>query len=113
MKSLRSAVSALAAFAVAFGSAAALQVSVEVVASRRGFRPGTVELRRGESVRLALSTADVEHCFALDAFRVEKRIVPGRTTFVEITPDRTGSFPFHCCLEPGNESLHGRLVVTE
>ena len=37
-------------------------------------------LRKGETVRLVLSTEDGEHCFAVDEFRLEKRVVPGRTT---------------------------------
>ena len=87
--------------------------ATEIVASRRGFKPDVVNLRRGDTVRVALSTSDVEHCFAVDALRIEKRIVPGRKTFVELTPDRAGTFPFYCCLEPGSEALRGRLVVSE
>jgi heme/copper-type cytochrome/quinol oxidase subunit 2 len=98
---------------VALAAQASGQDAVEVVASRDGFRPSAVEVRRGETVRLVLSTADVEHCFALDDFRIEKRIVPGRKTSVELTPDRTGSFPFYCCLEPRQERMRGRLVVSE
>jgi heme/copper-type cytochrome/quinol oxidase subunit 2 len=86
---------------------------VELVVSREGFRPKTLNARKGETLRLVLRTADVEHCFALDALRIEKRILPGRSTTADLTPDRVGSFPFHCCLEPGNEALRGRLVVSE
>jgi heme/copper-type cytochrome/quinol oxidase subunit 2 len=86
---------------------------VELVVSREGFRPKTLNARKGETLRLVLRTSDVEHCFALDALRIEKRILPGRATNVDLTPDRVGSFPFHCCLEPGNEAQRGRLVVSE
>jgi len=86
---------------------------VRVVASQRGFRPGVLSLRKGEAVRLVLSTADAEHCFAVDAFRVEKRILPGRTVTLDLTPDRAGTFPFYCCLEPDNGALQGRVVVAE
>jgi cytochrome c oxidase subunit II len=88
---------------------------VEVVASRGGFQPKVINVRRGESVRFQLSSADTDHCFALEAFRVEKRIRPGRATVVELTPERAGTFPFYCCLEAGEaaEREHGRLVVTE
>jgi heme/copper-type cytochrome/quinol oxidase subunit 2 len=94
-------------------AAASPQESLELVASRSGFRPAVVNLRRGEPARIRLSTADDEHCFAVDAFRIEKRIAPGRTTTLELTPDRSGSFPFYCCLEPRNERLMGKLVVAE
>jgi cytochrome c oxidase subunit 2 len=86
---------------------------VKVVASRQGFRPSSLSVRKGETLRLLLSTADDEHCFALDAFRVEKRIVPGKTTVIDVTPDRIGSFPFHCCLEEGPRTIRGELRVTE
>lgn len=86
---------------------------IEVVISRSGFNPRAVELRTGESVTIRLRTEDVEHCFAIDAFRIEKRVVPGRTTSVELTADRSGEFPFYCCLEPENAALRGRLIVRD
>jgi len=99
---------------LALGAAVrAPQEELELVASRAGFRPKQLKLRKGETARLLLKTADEEHCFALDAWRVEKRIAPGRTTTVELTPDRSGEFPFYCCLEPENKALQGKLVVVE
>jgi cytochrome c oxidase subunit 2 len=92
---------------------AGAQDEFSVVASKGGFKPVVVNVHKGESVRLNLTTADVEHCFALDAFRIEKKIVPGKTTKVDFTPDRTGSFPFYCCLEPTADAIRGRIVVAE
>jgi heme/copper-type cytochrome/quinol oxidase subunit 2 len=86
---------------------------VKVVASEKGFRPSSLSVRKGDTVRLLLTTADQEHCFAIDAFRIEKRIVPGKTTVVDLSPDKVGSFPFHCCLEEGPQAIHGELRVTE
>jgi heme/copper-type cytochrome/quinol oxidase subunit 2 len=72
-------------------------------------------LRKGETARFVLSSADVEHCFAIDALRIEKRIVPGRPTRFDLTPDRTGVFPFYCCLESGAaaERERGEIEVVE
>ncbi len=100
--------------AAAVGSAALQAVEeIEVAASNTGFKPALLRLRRGDAVRLSLRTEDGEHCFAVDAFRVEKRVVPGRATSVDLTPDRAGEFPFYCCLEPDNAKLRGRIVVSE
>ena len=87
----------------------------EVKVSREGFSPRVLTTHRGETLRLLVSSEDVEHCFAVDALRVEKRVVPGRATPVDVTPDRVGTFPFYCCLESGRaaEVERGRLVVTE
>jgi heme/copper-type cytochrome/quinol oxidase subunit 2 len=94
-------------------AASAAEERITIEASRSGFKPSVVELRKGEMVHVVLSTADVEHCFAVDALRIEKRIVPGRTTEFDLTADQTGTLPFYCCLEPRDERQRGRLVVEE
>jgi heme/copper-type cytochrome/quinol oxidase subunit 2 len=87
----------------------------DVAVSRSGFVPSVIQARKGEAIHLRLTSRDQEHCFAVDAFRVEKRVVPGRTTAVDVTPDRAGTFPYYCCLESGAaaETERGRLVVAE
>jgi heme/copper-type cytochrome/quinol oxidase subunit 2 len=86
---------------------------LEVLVSNRGWKPAQIAVRKGETVKVVLSSADREHCFALDALRIEKRVLPGKRTPVEIVADRAGTFAFHCCLEPENEALKGRLIVSE
>ena len=87
----------------------------DVAVSRSGFTPNVIHARKGEALHLRVTSKDQEHCFALDAFRMEKRIVPGRTTAVDLTPDKAGTFPYYCCLETGAaaETERGRLVVAE
>ena len=87
----------------------------DVAVSRSGFVPNVIHARKGEAIHLRLTSRDQDHCFAIDAFRVEKRIVPGRTTAVDLTPDKAGTFPYYCCLEQGAaaETERGRLIVTE
>ena len=95
-------------------STAATPDRVEVIVSRQGFKPDRVTLRKGEPVRLSLTSSDGEHCFAVDAFRIEKRVVAGRPSVVDLTPDRTGTFAFYDCLaDPGSETRPGSLVVAE
>jgi heme/copper-type cytochrome/quinol oxidase subunit 2 len=95
------------------GGLATAQERVKVEVSRAGFKPKVLTLRKGETLRIVLSTADDEHCFAVDALRIEKRIVPGKTTEVDVVVDKAGTLPFYCCLEPDQEALRGRLVVRE
>jgi heme/copper-type cytochrome/quinol oxidase subunit 2 len=108
---------ALAATALAVAAAAPARggANVEVRASKQGFEPSRLTIRRGDSVRMVLSSADGEHCFAIDTLRIEKRIVPGRATTLDLTPDRAGVFPFYCCLESGAAAAveRGQLTVTE
>lgn len=110
----RLAVSALALALVApLGAGPAAEDELELQASRAGFRPPALKLRKGETVRVALRTADGEHCFAVDALRIEKRIQPGRATLVELTPEQAGPLAFYCCLHADDEHERGRLDVTE
>jgi heme/copper-type cytochrome/quinol oxidase subunit 2 len=105
-----------AVLGLALGTAvSARSETVDLSVSGGGFQPKVVNVRKGENVRLQLTSAGGEHCFALDAWRIEKRIRPGQATVVELVPDRAGTFPFYCCLESGAaaEREHGRLVVTE
>ncbi len=106
--------------AVAAMLAAAVAVArpgpeVEIRVSRQGFDPAVVTLRKGETTRIVLSTDEGEHCFAVDALRVEKRVVAGRSTTFDLIADRAGRFPFYCCVESGGaaEVERGELVVTE
>ena len=99
----------------AVASAAAASDAIEVRVSKRGFSPSRVTVRKGETTRLLLSSSDTEHCFAVDALRIEKRVVPGRATHLDLTPAQAGTFPFYCCLESGEAAAaeRGELVVAE
>jgi heme/copper-type cytochrome/quinol oxidase subunit 2 len=96
-------------------SAAPAGPEVAVKISKQGFQPSRITARRGETVRLVISAAQGEHCFAIEAFRVEKRVVPARPARLELTPERAGVFPFYCCLESGEAAKveRGELTVTE
>jgi heme/copper-type cytochrome/quinol oxidase subunit 2 len=87
----------------------------DVAIARSGFVPNVIHARKGEAIHLRVTSKDQEHCFAVDAFRIEKRVVPGRTTAVDLTPDKAGTFPYYCCLESGAaaETERGRLVIAE
>lgn len=103
---------ALAATAVI----AAATVEVDVRISRRGFEPAALTLRKGETVRIVLSSGDgAEHCFAIDELRVEKRVRPGRETRFDLAPERAGVFAVHCCLagDGGSHPERGELTVLE
>jgi cytochrome c oxidase subunit II len=102
--------------AIAFGAqtlAQAAEKPIAVVISHDGVTPGRIQARKGEVLRLTVTTADEEHCFAIDELRVEKRILPGKSVSVELAPDRAGQFSIYCCLEPRETTPRGQLIVTD
>ncbi len=106
---------AVAVLLVGAGAAARTGPEIEIRVSRKGFDPAEVTVRKGETTRVVLSAADGEHCFAVDALRVEKRVVAGRPTIFDLVPDRAGRFPFYCCVETGEAATveRGEIVVIE
>ena len=74
-----------------------------------------ITLKKAVPVVLELSSTDRVHGFHLPDFGVRSDIVPGKTTHLRFTPDKTGEFVFFCdifCGE-GHEEMSGRLIVKD
>lgn len=79
-----------------------------------GFQPRQIEVRRGERIRLVLTSYDVTHSFQLLDYGVDTGpIFPGTKRVVEFVADRIGTFPFQCNVRcsPLHRNMVGQLVV--
>lgn len=105
---------ALLAAAVAGVHAQAEPRVIKVVARKFVFRPEELALKKGETVTLELTSADVVMGFNAPDFKVRSDIIPGMVTKLTFTPDKAGTFPFICDIfcGDGHESMGGRLVVS-
>ncbi len=86
---------------------------IDVVVKRYEFVPSTLEVARGERVRIRVRSGDGLHGFGIKKFGVSKEIPRGETVSIEFTADAAGEFPILCteyCGE-GHESMQGLLVV--
>ena len=85
----------------------------KVTARKYEFSPATIQVKRGDRVRLILTAADHEHGFKLDAFHIVRELPKGETVTLEFTADQSGSFPFHCShfCGMGHARMTGKLVV--
>ena len=87
---------------------------IRVKARRFKYTPDVIALRKGEPVRFELTTADITMGFNIPDFGVRADIVPGKTTHLDLTPGKAGTFTFLCdifCGE-GHEGMSGQIVVT-
>jgi hypothetical protein len=83
---------------------------VAVIANDTGFYPSTVFLTRGIDTRVFITGASKKsQCFMADSFGIRRQVRSQRVEEVTFTPDRSGTFTFHC---PMN-GAHGRFVVKE
>jgi cytochrome c oxidase subunit II len=87
---------------------------IKVVARRFTFTPSEISLKKGVPVVLELTTLDVVMGFNAPDFGVRSDIVPGKTSQVRFTPDKTGKFTFQCDIfcGSGHEDMNGVITVT-
>ena len=83
--------------------------------SARGFEPSTLTAAKGDTIVVEVQSDGGEHCFAIDALRVEKRVLPNEPAVVQLTLPKAGRFAFYCCVETGRaaEVERGELVVRQ
>lgn len=105
-------------FAYQFGYRPAQTPSEVIVVGkmveRGGWSPEEIVVKKGQRVRLVVSSHDVTHGLAIPAFRVDTGAVTGGSSrIVEFVADREGRFRFRCTvicsLEHGD--MEGEVVV--
>ena len=87
---------------------------IRVKAKRFSYSPNRIPLKKGEPVTFELTTEDITMGFNVPDFGVRADIVPGKTTRLDLTPDKAGAFIFLCDVfcGDGHEAMSGELVVT-
>ena len=86
---------------------------IEITAKRFGFTPSQVTLKKGETVKLRLTSEDVVHGFFMKKLKIDEVIEPGKPTEVTLTPEAVGNFTTICdhfCGE-GHGNMHMLIVV--
>jgi cytochrome c oxidase subunit 2 len=86
---------------------------IKITARQWAFEPNAITLQKGVPVILELTSGDVHHGFNLPDFGIRTDVPPNQTTRVRVTPDRAGTFSFHCdyFCGSGHEGMAGQLVV--
>jgi cytochrome c oxidase subunit II len=85
---------------------------VYLQASQFAFRP-VLQLERGETYRLLVSSTDVQHGLSLQPVNLNFQVLPGYLYVIEITPDEAGEFPIVCneFCGLGHHLMTGLIVV--
>src|SRR5262249_25926400 len=88
---------------------------VEIAVKKFEYLPPEVTLKKGEPVRLELTSLDRSHGFDLPDLGIRVEVKPDETAVVRLTPTKTGQFVFHCDIfcGDGHEDLQGVITVTE
>jgi len=88
---------------------------IEVKARQFEFDPDSIDVRKGETVRLEITSQDVTHGFKLESQNVDTELKPNQTETVTFVPEKTGRFQFRCSVYcgQGHTDMNGELMVIE
>lgn len=90
-------------------------VEINLVAKQFEFSPSTINVKKGDHVKIILTSMDTTHGFSIPEFNVNKQVSPGSTSVIEFNADKSGTFEFHCSVfcGSGHSEMMGKLVVEE
>jgi cytochrome c oxidase subunit 2 len=109
------AVAALFYAAQAQSSSAAAEQVIHLTAKKFEYSPNEITVKKGQPVVIEIVSLDRKHGFTIPDLKVRSDVKPGAENVVRFTPDRAGTFNFHCDLfcGSGHEGMAGTLVVVE
>jgi cytochrome c oxidase subunit II len=89
--------------------------TIQIHAKRYQFEPSIITVKRGETVKLLLTSEDRTHGFMVKPLGVDTDIEPGKTTEVTITPQKAGTYTticdHYCGL--GHNGMKMKIVVED
>ena len=86
--------------------------AIKVNVTSKAFEPARIEVKQGQTVKLAFFRADAQSCATevlFPSLGIRKSLPVGKTTMVEVTPKASGDLAFTC----GMGMLRGTLVVSQ
>ncbi len=88
----------------------------EIKVTARGFdvSPTTINVNKGERVKLVVTSEDFDYGFAIKELGIEQTINAKQTNVIELTPDKEGRFQFSFSTDRGGSHTEtaGELIVT-
>ena len=119
-KRLLQVLGATAVVALIFGmrarsDAAATEQVIHLTAKKFEYSPNEIRVKKGQPVVIEIVSLDRKHGFTIPELKVRSDVKPGVQNVVRFTPDKAGTFNFHCDLfcGSGHEGMAGTLVVVE
>ncbi len=90
-------------------------VEVRVSAKQFEFNPSTIKVKKGQRVRIILTSQDVTHGLAIPAYGINVPVSKGEERVIEFVADKTGTFEFYCSIYcgAGHGAMRGTLIVEE
>jgi len=84
-----------------------------LVAKDYRYAPDRIEVAQDDLVRLTIRSEDLTYSFAIDEYRIVRRVPAGGETTFEFRADRVGTFRFYSNLtsDSAHAAMRGQLLV--
>ena len=84
-----------------------------ILAKNYEFSPRRLEVTQDDLVKITLTSEDRPASFAIDAYRIVKRVAGQTSVTFEFRADQAGTFPFYCNLtkDAACKDMRGVLTV--
>src|SRR3989344_4884870 len=84
-----------------------------ITAKQFQFEPATIEVNKGDRVKLVITSMDVPHGFKIAEYGINERLEPGKPVTIEFVADKEGTFTTFCSVAcgAGHGSMKGQLIV--
>jgi cytochrome c oxidase subunit 2 len=88
---------------------------IQITAKKFEYSPKDIKVKKDVPVVLEFTSMDRLHGFNCPGLGIRSDIVPGKMTQLRFTPNKAGSFPFHCdnFCGIGHEGMTGTITVEE
>lgn len=93
-----------------------INIPMRSLANQWKFEPDVIRAKKGDKIILDIFNEDTyDHGFAIEAFGVNNRLFPQRTTHIEFIASNAGEFDFYCSVAcgEGHYSQTGKIIVEE
>jgi cytochrome c oxidase subunit 2 len=84
--------------------------TIAITAKRFEFVPSTITLKKGETVKLVVTSEDVTHGLFIRPLKIDTDLTPGETQQINVTPQSAGTFTAICHHFCG--AGHGNMKLT-
>ena len=88
---------------------------IQITAKRFEYSPKEITVKKGVPVVLQFTSLDRLHGFNCPGLKLRLDIRPGKANTLRFTPDKAGTFTFHCdnFCGSGHEGMKGMIIVKE
>ena len=85
----------------------------KITAKQFQFEPSTIEVNKGDKVKLVVTSVDVPHGISIPEYGINERLDPGKPKTIEFTADKEGTFTTFCSVfcGSGHSTMKGKIIV--